>query len=87
MTTPTTPMKIEKKNVSPADNKKRIENHKTTATHLEAAAKSHLDAAKHHEEEEHEKAAHSTIKAHGHLALAKDIQHEDLKNHALQNKA
>lgn len=87
MTTPTTSLKIEQKNVSPADNKKRIENHKTTATHLTAAAKSHLDAAKHHEEEEHEKAAKSTITAHGHLALAKDVQHEDLKNHALQNKA
>ncbi len=82
MTTQTTPMKIEKKNVTPEDNKKRIENHKTTATHLEAAAKSHLEAAKHHEEEEHEKAAKSTIIAHGHLALAKDVQTTDLKNHA-----
>jgi hypothetical protein len=87
MTTQTTPMKIEQKKVSPADNKKRIENHKTTATHLEAAAKNHLEAAKHHENEEHEKAAKSTITAHGHLALAKEAQIEDLKNHALQSKA
>jgi hypothetical protein len=82
MTTTVNPTKTEKK-VSPEENKKHIENHKKTATHLEAAAKSHIEAAKHHEDENHEKAAKSTITAHGHTELAIEAQKENAKLHAL----
>lgn len=77
-----TPTKSEKTVVSPVDNKKDVENHKKIATHLEASAKHQMDAAKHHEENNHEKAAASTIKAQGHLALASEAQKEDAKHHA-----
>ena len=73
------------KTVTPTDNKKGVENHKAIATHLEAAAKHHLDAAKHHEEEHHDKAAKSTVKAQGHLLLAGEALKEDAKQHALAN--
>ena len=76
---------IAPKTVTPAENKKGIENHKTIATHLEAAAKNHLEAAKHHEEENHDKAAKSTIIAQGHLAIASEAQREDAKQHANKN--
>ena len=83
MTNIATPIKKEKHNQTPAENKKGIENHKLAATHLQAAAQNHLDAAKHHEEGNHEKAAHSTIKAQGNLCLAGDAQREDAKHHAM----
>jgi hypothetical protein len=73
--------------VSPADNQKGIENHKKIASHFEAAAKSHIEAAKHHEDGNHEKAAQSTVAAHGHQTLAHEGQKEDVKQHALANKA
>jgi len=59
-----------------------IENHKKAATHLEEAAKHHHDAAKHHEAGNHEKAHHSTIKAHGHCEHAVEAQKEIIKHHA-----
>ena len=49
------------------------------ATHLETAAKHHLDAAKHNEADNHEKAALSTVKAQGHFVLANEAQREDVK--------
>jgi len=58
-----------------------IDNHKKAASHFEAAAKSHLEAAKHHENEDHEKAALSTIEAHGHSSLANEAQQVDAKKH------
>jgi hypothetical protein len=67
------------------ENQKGIENHKKTAAHLETAAKHHLEAAKHHEEGNEDKAAKSTIKAHGHVALANEMQREDTKRHAGNN--
>jgi hypothetical protein len=74
------------KSITPvADNHKGIENHKKIASHLEAAAKHHLDAAQHHESGLHEKAADSTIKAHGHISLANEAQKEDVKYHALNS--
>ena len=78
-----TPNKSEKTTISPADNQKGIENHKTAAKHHEQAAKHHQEAAKHHEDGNHEKAAESTIKAQGHNSLAVDAQREDTKQHAL----
>lgn len=68
-----------------AENQKAIENHKKAATHLESAAKHHIEAAKHQEEGNHEKAANSTITAHGHTNLAIETQKENLKNHALKH--
>jgi hypothetical protein len=79
-----TPIKAENTKVTPADNLKGIENHKKIATHLEAAAKHHLDAAKHHEAGNHEKAAQSTVKAHGESCCATEAQKEDLKQHAMK---
>ncbi|MFN7910332.1 MAG: hypothetical protein ACK5QC_00820 [Bacteroidota bacterium] len=67
--------------LTPAENKKGIENHKVIAAHLEAAAKNHLEAAKHHAEENHEKAARSTIIAQDHLVIANEAQKEDAKAH------
>jgi hypothetical protein len=83
MTQTTTPIKGEQTQITPAENKKGIENHKQIAANLEAAAKKHLEAAKFHEAGEHEKAAKSTITAHGHMSLASEAQREDSKNHAL----
>ena len=47
------------------------------ATHLETAAK-------HHESDNHEKEALSTVKSQGHFALANEAQREDVKNHAIK---
>lgn len=66
---------------------KNIESHKKAASHLEEAAKHHHEAAKHHEAGNHEKGHHSTIKAHGHTALAKEAQNDLLKNHTVADKA
>jgi len=63
---------------------KHIENHKKAAKHLEEAAKHHHDAAKLHEAGNHEKAHHSTLKAHGETAHAMDVQKEILKEHSTE---
>jgi len=85
MTPTTTPPTIAKAPASPAEIQKNIEMHKKTAEHLEAAAKQHIEAAKHHEEGHHDKAAISTVKAEGHLALAGEARREDVKHHALKS--
>lgn len=66
--------------VPKAETQKGIENHKKAAIHFEAAAKSHSDAAKHHENGNHEKAIKSTIEAHGHASLAKEAQRQGVKH-------
>ena len=66
------------------ETKTGIEIHKQAATHFEAAAKSHLEAAKHHENGNPDKAAKSTVEAHGHASLALEAQKEDVKQHALK---
>jgi hypothetical protein len=68
--------------LSPAENKKGIENHKKAAKHHEEAAKYHHEAAKHHEDGNHEKACESTVKALGHHSCANEAQKADVKNHA-----
>lgn len=65
------------------EDRNRIENHRTSAKYLQTAAKFHLDAARFHEIGDHEKAAHSTLKANGFIHLATDLQSEDAKQHAL----
>jgi hypothetical protein len=84
MSTTTTFPKTEKKPIIVADNQKRVDSHKKVAEHLTNASKSHMEAAKHHENGEHEKAAVSTITAHGHHTLARDLQKEDARLHATQ---
>lgn len=59
-----------------AENQKGIENHKRAASHLQ-------EAAKHHENGDEEKAAHSTLKAQGYHSLATEAQREDVRHHAL----
>jgi len=61
-----------------------IENHKKAAAHLEEAAKSHHEAAKHEEAGNLDKAASSTIKAHGHSTIAAEAQREVLKSQAVK---
>jgi hypothetical protein len=70
---------------TPEQSKKRVENHKTTATHLEESAKHHIEAAKHVEAGNHEKAANSALAAHGHQIIANELHKEELKNHAVKH--
>ena len=49
----------------------QIYNHKKTAAHLEAAAQSHKEAAKHHEDGNHELAALTSIEANTQMELVK----------------
>jgi hypothetical protein len=71
--------------LTPEQTKKRVENHKLTAAHLDESSKHHLEAAKHVEVGNHEKAAHSTLAAHAHQMIAKDAHKEVLKNHAVKH--
>ena len=66
---------------SEKENQKGIDNHKKAAAHFEAAAKSHLEAARQHEAGHHEEAAKYTIEAHGHASAANEAQNEDAKHH------
>ncbi|WP_395065657.1 hypothetical protein [Flavobacterium sp.] len=59
-----------------------IDNHKKVARHLEQAAKFHMEAATHHQNGHHDRAAQSTIKAHGNLIIASELQRDNLKLHA-----
>jgi hypothetical protein len=59
-----------------------IKNHQKAAMHNAEAAKYHHEAAKHHEAGNHDKAHHSTIKAHGHTAIARETEEEIIKHHA-----
>lgn len=51
-----------------------IENHKKIATHLETAAKKHMEAAKQHGEGNHEEAVKSAAQATNHMRLASEAQ-------------
>ena len=77
--------KKEQPSTPTAEMQKGIENHKEAAKHHKEAAKHHEEAAKHHEDGNHEKASVSTLKAHGHNAIANDHQQEDVKGHAKSN--
>ena len=82
MPTTTTPI-AQPKTPTTADNQKGIENHKKAAAHLDKAAEHHIEAANHHEAGNHDKAAASTLKAHGHVAHAQEAQNEDVKTRCL----
>lgn len=71
------------KTFTATESKQAIESHKTAATHLEKAKNSHLEAVKHHEEEEHEKAKKSTIVAQEQMKLANDAHKAVAKQHEL----
>ena len=64
-----------------AENQKGIENHLKAAIHFEAAAKNHRDAAKFHQEGNHDKAFKSTIMAQGNQGIANACQREDVSRH------
>ncbi len=66
--------------------KKTIENHRQAAAHNTEAAKHHLDAVKHYEAGDYEKAAHSSLLAHGHHAIAGEFLNDDAKHHAQSQK-
>jgi len=66
-----------------ADIQNGIDNHIKAAEHLEQAAKFHLEAATHHQNGHHDRAAQSTIKAHGNLIIASELQRDNLKLQAL----
>jgi len=68
--------------ISQDANAKNIENHKQAAAHHIEAAKHHLEAAKNHEAGNHEKAAHNTVLAYGHSAIAGGFLNDDAKHHA-----
>jgi len=78
--------KAEEKNNKPGANKeavqKAIENHKQAAAHHIEAAKHHMDAAKFYKAGNSEKAAHSTILAYGHHAIAGEFLSDEAKHHA-----
>lgn len=65
-----------------AANAKNIENHKQAAAHHIEAAKHHLEAAKNHEAGAHDKAAHNTVLAYGHSAIAGGFLNDDAKHHS-----
>ena len=81
MNTTQTPPKTALEIVPKSENQKGIDNHLRAAAHFEAAAKSHQEAAKHHAAGDHEKAAKSTVEAHGHACVANEAQKEDVKHH------
>lgn len=65
------------------ENQQGIENHKKAAKYLRAAANNHLQAAKHYEDGNHEKAAISTISAYGNVSLATKEQRKVIRHQAL----
>jgi hypothetical protein len=71
-----------KNNASRDANDENIENHKQAAAHHIEAAKHHFEAARYHEAGDHEKAAHNTILAYGHSAIAGNFLNDDAKHHA-----
>jgi hypothetical protein len=66
------------------ENNKGIENHKKAAYHYTEAAKHHLAAANYHAIGDHERAAQSTITAHGNVTMANESQKKDAIHHAMQ---
>ena len=83
MNNPTTTATAEGKKMTTAEN---AANHKKIASHLQEASKSHIEAAKHHEDGNHEKAAFSTMTAQGHIANAKTASKQDVRDHAIKGK-
>ncbi len=65
------------------DNVKAIaEIHKLAAFHNTEAARYHIEAARHYEEGNDEKAAYNALLAHGHNSIAGQFINDDAKHHA-----
>lgn len=62
--------------------KTTIENQRHAALHNGEAAKHHLQAAKYYEQGNREMAAHSSMIALGHHAIAGEFLNDDAKHHA-----
>lgn len=67
-----------------SENHNNIQNHLKAAVQYSNASKCHHDAAKYHEEGNHEKANEAALLAVGHAALANRYQMEDARYHALE---
>jgi hypothetical protein len=78
--------KTDKTDISHLETQKGVEYHKKAAEHFQLAAKHHLEAAHHHEAGAHEKAAESTVAAHGHSLLARENQRKDARHHASKSE-
>ncbi len=78
--------KTETADISHLETQKGIEYHKKAAEHYQLAAKHHLEAARHHEAGAHDKAAESTVAAHGHSLLARENQRKDARHHASKSE-
>src|SRR4051812_43153414 len=59
-----------------------FENHKEAAFHNQEAAKYHLEAARHYEAGDHNKAAYNALLAHGHHVIAGQFITDAAKHHA-----
>jgi hypothetical protein len=64
-----------------AKNEKGIKNHRKAASNFTAAAKIHLEAAKHHEDHNHDLAAKSTVEALSFSDRARKALEADVKQH------
>jgi hypothetical protein len=67
------------------ENTKGIENHIKAAEHFSLASNYHYEAARYHEEGNHEKANQSTLLAIGHSSMANEYQIQDAHQHALES--
>ncbi|MFT4661567.1 MAG: hypothetical protein ACI9AT_000104 [Ulvibacter sp.] len=67
-----------------SQNEVKIANHKLAAHHLRAAAKKHLDAAKHYEEEKPKKAAQNEIDARDHIVIVKNALQKDAHQYVIK---
>jgi hypothetical protein len=67
------PVNQENTSVTPVSHQREIENHKTAAAHLKAAAIYHLEAARNYEAGDQEKADLCAFTALGHLRLATEL--------------
>jgi hypothetical protein len=67
-----------------AENSKGILNHLKAAEHFSMASKCHYEAARYHEEGNHESANQSALQAMGHAFIANQHQIQDAKHHAME---
>ena len=61
---------------------KLTDNNKKAATHFHAVKKHNIDTFKHHEADNHHKAATTLMLANGYQISAKEIQKKEFTNHA-----
>lgn len=76
-------MKTHKANYTIEKNLIRIKKHKKAVEHLRAASKFHFKAASYLEDGNDQKAAQSTIAAHGQVTLSNKAQKTGIKQHVI----